>query len=185
MDLDRTLELERAIRESVASKVGYLVYYEDHGPTIGYGRILNIGLDYCVLRLHPVANSKRHRISVLTEHNKPKTFRETKGGWFAIDNIANHVVRVVEDEAERRGEKSRARRRLDTVRNGIARLKEIEKEMGMPGVGMAPSAAKPGLLDITIRELTEAQALAVISSVYCVTSKVESTVWDHLLEDDS
>lgn len=164
MDLGRLKELEATIREAVQLRVRYLCLFEEDGATLLYGKVLNVGLDYCIFRLRPV-KSGRHALIVKACTTNPKVFRETKAGWFAIDNIADHAVEILGVEAERRGEMSRTRQRLHSARDSVRYLNSAKKpDLELP-MELTPNLQKPGKLDVTLRGLTEGQARRVLELV--------------------
>ena len=181
MDLSRLKNLESAINEAVQLRVRYLCLWEDDGSTLLYGRVLNVGLDYCIFRLRP--GKRGHALIVKAYTSRPKVFRETKAGWFAIDHIADYAVEILGMEAERRGEMSRTRQRLHTARDSIQHL-TATKQPELPPMELAPNLQKPGLLDVTLRGLTERQAERVMELLHCELFPAPvRTLLEHLESD--
>lgn len=99
--------------------------------------------------------------------------------------MADYIIEVLGDEAERRGEQSRARQRLRAVRDAIRRLKVQERELELPPVTMESSLVDPGKIDLILRNLSEEQVKKVLSILHLdVTPSNSSHIWDHLLGDD-
>lgn len=186
MDLARVVELERAVRDTVQQKVDRLVIFEAGGPTIHYGRSLNVGLDYCIVKLASVRGSSRHRFVVETANIKSKSFRETRAGWFSVDRIADHIVDVIDQEAERRGERTRAVLRIRSTQGRIKHLKaQRDDEAGnLSRVEMQPNQHDGSTIDVTIRGLTEPQTALVLAAIHCAVASPDATVFTHLLEED-
>lgn len=185
MKRSRIPELEDELRTLVQARTGYLVLFDDDGCTIEYGKVLNVGLDHCVIRLLGVGTSDRHRLTIETTNIPRRSFRETKDGWFALHHVADHIVEVIGDEAERRGERSRARMRLHDVRESIRRLKKQEAELELPPVTMQTSLVEAGKIDLVVRGLNPDQVKRVLATLSLdVTHSDSSDVWGHLLGDD-
>ena len=182
MDVSRLQDLEEAIKHAVGLRVRYLCLWEDDGATLLYGRVLNVGLDYCIFRLKPVKHG--HALVIKSYTSPAKVFRETKAGWFAIDHIADHTVEILGMEAERRGEMSRTRQRLHIARDSIKRLSSA-KVPDAPPMELTPNIQKPGLLDVTLRGLTERQAQRVLELLHydLCPSEAKKSLLEHLEAD--
>jgi hypothetical protein len=188
MDLNLLPQLEGGIRDAVQLRTRYLCHFDDDGGKLLYGKVLNVGLDHCIFRLRPVGgpDSGRHALIVTTQHSRPKVFRETKQQWFQIDHVADYAVEIIGEEAERRGEQSRARQRITSARNSITRLSSRSTDDHLPPMDIEPSDNKPGLLDVKFRGLTEVQVEKVLVTLHMDRNPKSTTkvLWDHLHGDE-
>lgn len=187
MDLNRLPQFEMALREAVQLRTRYLCQFDDDGGKLLYGKVLNVGLDYCIFRLRPVGgpDSGRHALIVAAENSRPKVFRETKQRWFQIDHVADYAVEIIGEEAERRGEQSRARQRITSARNSITRLSNQASDVPLPPMEIGMSDAN-GFLDVKFRGLTEAQVEKILVFLHLDMNPKEATrvLWDHLNGDE-
>lgn len=193
MDLDRLLNLESEIREAVQLRTRYLCLFDsDAGGNLLSGKVLNVGLDHCIFRLRPVGSTGRHALIVTTQNSRPKTFRETKQQWFQVDHVSDYAVDVIGEEAERRGELSRARQRITSARNSITRLNDPQRSAAnpfsrpLPPMEIEPSVNKPGALDVKFRGLTEVQVEKVLVTLHMDMNPKSATrgLWDHINGDE-
>lgn len=186
MNLARLRELELEIQSEVQSRIGVLCLYDEDRHTLFYGRVLNVGHDYCIIRLKPIHNDySRLRLTIETEHIDPQEFRETKAGWFNTRRVADAIIELMQDAAERRNERSRAQTRLRATRESIRRLKAQEAQLELPPMEMAPSLQDPGRLDLVLRGLTEERVKRVLEVLHLEATKAgASGLWDLIHAED-
>jgi hypothetical protein len=181
VDLGRLKDLELSLRDAVQLRSRYICLYDEDGASILFGIVLNVGLDYCVFRLRPVKGSDKHTLTVGTANCGSKVYRETRAGWFAVDNIADYVIELVSQESERRGSVSRARQRV------IAVTRESMLKVDGPIVEVETNKHDNTRLDLTLRGMPEDLAGKIVDYLWQHVSRkvAQKTIWEEILDSES
>jgi len=195
MDLSQVPELEQALLQAVRGKftgvarfeVTVLCRYDDDGPLTA-GRNLIIGLHQVGVQLRPVGHTGRHTLVLKsrrpTTRTPAKVFRETRAGWFMVQNIAQHLDLMVKLEKAALQAETRDRQLQQTARNSVLRL----EAQGLPeGCGLTPSTKLLGGLDLTVQGLSEPamrQTMAFLKTLIREPNDESTGLWAQLQATD-
>jgi hypothetical protein len=190
VNLTQVQELEQdllqALRAELRSEVwpgGALCRYDGAGSLV-QGRNLILGFYRVGIWLRPVGQETgRHTLVVRTPRTQTKFFRETKAGWFVVQNVAKHLVSVLQCEMTFRQEEARQRQLQQTARNGVQRLEAL----GLPDGCSIASSEVPGALDLVVEGLTEPavrQTLEFLRTLLRKPSDSTLGLWAQLQSND-
>ena len=125
---------------------------------------------------------KNYAIRVRTENTKKKLFRERKDGWFAVEQIVNHIVKCLAIEEETRQKLLDTQRKIRTVESIIKRL----EKQGVPK-GVFLIATEDGVT-VRVEGVSEQIANKVLNTLRGIMEEKPETkkrgLWDHLQDDD-
>jgi hypothetical protein len=180
-------ELETVLLQALRDEVGLywpgtLLRYESPG-SLTHGRNVIIGSHRVLVGLRSVGLSPRLYLVVKTPRTQAKTFRETRGGWFVVQNVAKYIVAELQREARLGQEEARIRQLHLTAHNMVQRLGAL----GLPEGCSIASSEVPGALDLVVEGLTEPavrQTLEFLRTLLRKPSDSTLGLWAQLQSND-
>jgi hypothetical protein len=188
MDLSRAQELEEAILSGVRAHYSTrtICLFDPEVDSIVGGRRLFAGWYDCEITLRPVSPfTGRHTLQLRSDALELKVFRETRGGWFAIRSVVDHVVLAFAAEAKAKQAQRRTGQLLAGARNRIKRLSNQVPEFQLNELELLLNTEQPGTIDVLLRGLEESSVLKLVSALRdlgLVTPKTKprKDLWSHL-----